>query len=258
MFDFIFQAKACGADIPFPEVYFAEDIKDVDKNQTLILPNTDSAMMHLIENSWEYSYPYKEATTLPIKYSVSALASAGEAEDDDVAVRIYDNKTNEGTIYHKFMENIDFDICDIDDIENRKKQLVEDGILKENEVAIIDNMKIIKALQTPELRMASTHDHECEKPFMMYVPANEVNPDTTATDKVLVQGVIDLWIKGDKSKGEGDVIVDYKYSALKDENALKNYEKQLNLYKMAIEKAFSVKIDEICLISLKTGEVKKF
>ncbi len=256
IFDFIFQAKEKGAKIGLPEVYFDEDLEKTKTKPAPVLSQTDSVMMRMIEDSWDYSYPYKDATVLPMKYSVSSLVSIGEEEVE--TVRVYDDKTNEGTIYHKFMENTDFDICDLSDVENRKNQLVKDGIMTREEADVIDGMKIIKALQTSELRMASTHDHECEKPFMMYVPANEVNPETSANDKVLVQGVIDLWIKGDKSKGEGDVIVDYKYSALKDETALKNYEKQLKLYKMAIQKAFSVKIDEICLVSLKTGEVKKF
>ena len=88
---------------------------------------------------------------------------------------------------------------------------------------------------------------------MMYKPAREVSEDFDTSERVLVQGVIDLYIAGDEK-----IIVDFKNSNLKDDETLKKYEKQLKLYKMAVESADNVKIDRILLYSFKTGNVKEF
>ena len=73
--------------------------------------------------------------------------------------------------------------------------------------------------------------------------------NSTSTEKVLVQGVIDLLVDG-KNK----FIVDFKYSSLGTEEAREKYKKQLKLYKMAYKVAFGVEIDKIVLLSLKNGE----
>ena len=72
----------------------------------------------------------------------------------------------------------------------------------------------------------------------MYVPADAVG-----------QGIIDLFIDGKER-----VIVDFKNSALRSDEALRKYKKQLQLYKKAVESSFSGKVDRILLYSFKTGK----
>ena len=80
---------------------------------------------------------------------------------------------------------------------------------------------------------------------MMYKPANEVRSEFGSSEEVLVQGVIDLLILGEKT-----IIVDFKYSSLDDEETKNKYKKQLNLYKMAVKSAFGGReVDEIGLYS---------
>ena len=70
----------------------------------------------------------------------------------------------------------------------------------------------------------------------------------------LVQGTVDLYLKGDKN-----ILIDYKYTRERDEKTLINrYEKQLLLYKSAIENAENINIDEIYLISLKNKKIIKY
>jgi len=120
--------------------------------------------------------------------------------------------------------------------------------LTEEERELID-ISLISACLDSEiaaLARAAQAEGKClrEQPFMMYKPANEVGDEFTATDKVLVQGVIDLFIGGEKN-----VLVDFKYSRLDDETLAKKYKKQLYLYKTAIEGAIDAKIDRILLYS---------
>ena len=84
---------------------------------------------------------------------------------------------------------------------------------------------------------------------MMYKKANEVSDDFTSDDRVLVQGVIDLFIDGEKK-----IIVDFKTSSLSDEKTVEKYKKQLYLYKSAIESATRAKVDQVLLYSFATGK----
>ena len=70
---------------------------------------------------------------------------------------------------------------------------------------------------------------------------------TTSNEEILIQGVFDLVaIKGDRA-----ILIDYKYSTIKnDEDLIKNYKTQMQLYKEAIEKSSNLKVDEVYLINL--------
>ena len=51
--------------------------------------------------------------------------------------------------------------------------------------------------------------------------------------------------------GEKNIMMDYKYTSIKDETALINkYRNQLKAYKFAIEKCLAIKIDEVYIIDL--------
>ena len=87
-----------------------------------------------------------------------------------------------------------------------------------------------------------------EREFLCALPARDVL-DTAATDKVLVQGAIDLLAES----REGLTIVDYKYVSMPQEAMLKKYTRQLELYKKAV--AMIESVDEstiaVCLVDLK-------
>ena len=72
--------------------------------------------------------------------------------------------------------------------------------------------------------------------------------------EVIIQGIIDLF-----SLGEKNILIDYKFSSIKDEERLlKHYKKQLDLYAIAVEKAFDIKLDEIYLLSLANAKLIKY
>ena len=87
-----------------------------------------------------------------------------------------------------------------------------------------------------------------ETPFMMYKPARLLGGKFTTEDKVLVQGVVDLFINGEKK-----ILVDFKYSRLDDKRLAEKYKTQLYLYKSAIESAVSAEIDRVVIYSFLTG-----
>lgn len=227
------------------------------QKQIYVFPAANKELKEKIEKAHAFSYAYTPATKLSMKYSVSALDSL-----DEQTIFAYGDEDykNIGTLYHKVMQYIDFETKGVDGVKAEVERLVAERYLTQQEVDEIREVdgdeferKIAKCLESNIMQTALENEKKgrCmrEKAFMMYAPANEVHDDFEATDEVLVQGVIDLFINGDKK-----IIVDFKNSNLGNKETVKKYKKQLKLYKMAVESAIDAKVDRIVLYSFKTGE----
>ena len=204
----------------------------------------------LIDESQAFVYPHKVDTELSVKYSVSALDAMGE--DEDFAPSAYTEEgANIGTIYHKIMQHIDFATEGEEAVLKAVDAMHSSGILSDEEIETLAREskdyahRIAVCLASDVMQTAKNSKCLREKAFMMYKPANEVRSEFGSTEEVLVQGVIDLLILGEKT-----IIVDFKYSSLDDEETKNKYKKQLNLYKMAVKSAFGGReVDEIGLYS---------
>ena len=86
-----------------------------------------------------------------------------------------------------------------------------------------------------------------EKPFVFGSDAKNLFGDETASDEmILVQGIIDAFFEEE----DGIVLLDYKTDRVDEEDELVlRYEKQLQLYKSAIEKAYNVPVKEVLIYS---------
>lgn len=217
----------------------------------------DDELAREIEKVKTFEYPYDEETRLSMKYTVTQINNEG-AKDITVTFPTYEDDGEDnggvsvaeiGTAYHKVMEYIDFAIDNVEDVKSAIDQMVADGVLTREARDLVEDDKILTALMDPIIKESAGARCRHEQPFMIYVPAKEVLEGSNSTDKVLVQGVIDLLVEGKKK-----YIVDFKYSSLKGEESKNKYKKQLYLYKMAYELSFGEKIDKVVLLSLKTGE----
>ncbi len=244
--DFISSAICDGeVAVPVPP-HTPDDIETVyPKYEHLTLPADEEIVKAVLENR-KRLYKYQESTSIAMKYSVSALDS------DEQAVRMFDERAGIGTVYHKVMQYIDFFERDEEGVAREIKRLKEEIILSEEEANEVNPGIIARCLNSEimELARAAERKGRCmrETPFMMYKPANELGGKFKTDDKVLVQGVIDLFINGDKK-----VLVDFKYSGLDDKKLAEKYKTQLYLYKSAIESAVSAKIDRVVIYSFLTG-----
>ena len=90
---------------------------------------------------------------------------------------------------------------------------------------------LAKILSLPVFDCVETSEIMREKEFIYYVPASEIL-DTECEDRILVQGVIDLAMTGEKT-----VLVDYKVSGASHETLKKRYKRQLDLYSKALYEA---------------------
>jgi ATP-dependent helicase/nuclease subunit A len=89
---------------------------------------------------------------------------------------------------------------------------------------------------------------------MMYVPYNEIITSSTLTDKVLIQGTIDLMLINHNNA----ILLDYKTTKNDDKDVLKNkYGIQLFIYKKAIENSYNVKVSDVYIYSILTNKLIK-
>ena len=195
-----------------------------------------------IENYLNFNYKFLPATKLKYKNSVTSLN-----ESEKISQNIVGGSENLeiGNVYHKALEILDFDkIEKVEDIkpndleEIEGKEFLDPNLIFKNISLIKDKIKGLKVFK--------------ERQFTMKLKVNELLQDAF-DEEIMVQGIIDLFAMGEKN-----ILIDYKYSNIQNEEILKDkYQKQLKLYKFAIEKAYKIKINEIYLLSLKYGRLMR-
>lgn len=191
---------------------------------------------------FEYQYPYKEATKLASKYTVTAL-NREDDEDKEYIPELYETeKTSIGTAYHKFMENVNYEARTYEDIDNEFNRMVREKLMTEEEIALIDKTDVYKCLNSTIINEARGARHEREKKFMMYVPLSDVK-EGASSEKVIIQGIADLIIYG----RDRNILVDFKKSSLPDNMLKEEYRRQLRLYKIALEESMNIRIDNTYL-----------
>ncbi|MBR2871176.1 MAG: PD-(D/E)XK nuclease family protein [Clostridia bacterium] len=71
-------------------------------------------------------------------------------------------------------------------------------------------------------------------------------------EKVLVQGVIDLFLED----ADGITLIDYKLSTIqKDEDLLRKYKTQMQLYKFAIETITGKRVKKVYILNILSGKL---
>ncbi|MCD8011811.1 MAG: PD-(D/E)XK nuclease family protein, partial [Lachnospiraceae bacterium] len=153
-----------------------------------------------------------------------------------------------GTIYHVFMENLDF--SKKDDLQMQLEELINCGKMSPEEASLI-YMEDISAFVRSGIgrrmaRAASEKRLFREQPFVLGVPADEVMENDTGNEIILVQGIIDAYLIED-----GEItIVDYKTDHVSDGSALVNrYRIQIDYYTKALERLTGRKIRDRIIYS---------
>lgn len=209
----------------------------------------------------------KEKCYYSYKNSVSSVLRLEESEVyEDVIIKsdtslteeeILKNEKNKlsrekailrGNAYHEALRLIDFDrIKNKTDLENYKEYLQNQIGCEYFEMLDIDilykNIMLVKKTIGKNIAIK-------ERQFIMETSLKEAG--IADSDKqVIIQGIVDLFALGEKN-----ILIDYKFTSIKEENKLiEKYKKQIDLYALAIEKAFDIKLDEKYLLSLKNAQL---
>ena len=90
-----------------------------------------------------------------------------------------------------------------------------------------------------------------EQPFVIQLPARELEMGCGSDEPVLIQGIIDAYFYEKNENGENEiVVVDYKTDFAKDGGELlKKYRKQLDYYELTLERLTGKRVKEKIIYS---------
>ena len=181
-----------------------------------------------------------------------------EATADSLAGAASDGLTGaeRGTAYHRAMELLDYSVGDsADALKSYYEGLVQKNRMGRAAVDSLD-LKDLQIFLGTDLgkRMGDaykTGNLMREKPFMMGVSAKELDDKFPDDEMVLVQGIIDAWFM----EGDDIILMDYKTDHVRYEDDLvKRYKIQLDLYKRALEASTGKRVKEIYIYSFALGK----
>ena len=163
-----------------------------------------------------------------------------------------------GIIYHLVMELLDYSKkYTMEDLKREIKILKDQGILSVLEEESLDIEGIFGFLNSPIYeRMLSSSYYEKEKPFNLLIDPSMISNEYKGENKILIQGIIDLYFIQDSKC----ILIDYKTDYVDQEKIkekLNEYKKQLQLYKMAIENIKGIQVSEAYLYFSKIRDFVK-
>ena len=242
----------------------------LNEQQKELPKSSDSSMYDEVLGYLDYRYPYN-LESVPVKVSVSELKH--EAIDEFEASmsnsmlidtleeqqslsfeEVFGNNNTStinpgarrGTLTHLLMQKIiKRSETDLPEIIRFVEGCISEGTLPED-VRSLDYKKIENFLKSElgrRVRAAAGRDElYLEQPFVIGVPACEINEKYESSETVLIQGIIDVFFEED---GE-IVLLDYKTDRVNNfdgEEVLKGkYGLQLDLYAQAIEKIKKISV----------------
>lgn len=215
-----------------------DDVLKIEKNQDEIcVENLDYNKFNALFNA---QYKFENAKNLQLKNSVTALS-----EEDKTIYNISNFKLTDfdetdylaiGNAYHYCLEKLPMNLQTKAEVHNKIVNLIENKKLPENVYSYVNDDKLLKAIKQIAPLISDNDKVFKEQVFMMYVPYNIINK-SEIEDKVLVQGVIDLFVE----KDDEIILIDYKTSRLNDISVVKKYALQLDLYEKALKQKFKNK-----------------
>lgn len=238
-------------------------------------PPREEALKKLVEERFEYHYPYEEEKQIPVKVTVSQLKKAG-VEESELGKELFVEEelvpivpgfmkkdhaealtgADRGTAYHHLLKYLDYRRAySIKELMAQTEELVAEGKMTKEEADCIYFKSVLAFAKSPVgMRMRNAFLKgilKREQPFMMSVPASEADPSYPADETILVQGVIDACF----AEGDEIILVDYKTDRVKEIGELKKrYEKQLAYYQQALERTTGKKVKEKIIYSLALDE----
>lgn len=244
----------------------------------------DKTIRDNIKKLYEYKYPYEKDMELKGKVSVSDIkhmfmkmydedtltdmeteeVKGFENDEKPVPAFISENEemtgARRGTVYHRIFELIDYgrfagleaDKDKSDEIKSQLKTLKEKEAAPKEYFQTVSIKKIAGFINSHTgkrmIQAAANGVLYREKQFVIGIRADNVKPEYSHDERVLVQGIVDAYFEED---GE-IVIVDYKTDNIRNiKDLFARYESQLNYYAMALEQITGKRVKEKILYSVK-------
>ena len=238
------------------------------------LPGGDEAFAEEIGNRFAEVYPYEEDISLRVKVSVSELKTAGQTEEEDADTLLYPQEeivpyiprfmqeeepvsgAARGTAYHRVLECLGpSGFRHSDKVREAVERLVEEGRLTRAQADVVRPYDIYAFGKTDLAKRMTAAKRRgqlyTEQPFVIKLPACELELGYKSREPVLIQGIIDAYFYEE----DGIVVVDYKTDYVKQgEELRKKYGQQLDYYEAALEMLTGKRVKEKVIYSFCLGE----
>ena len=237
---------------------FALPNLDGDESASKVKQETD---VDKVMQQIGYVYPFQQQQEMPSKLVSSALDKlyldihTEEQQvilqnDERSTVGKIDDPAAVGTAYHIVLQYAPFG-SNVEQIQNVINSLVADGRLQQKFADQLNTSVLFNVLNNAELaQLLGQGKVYREQQFMLYLPYNQV-ADGAFTDKVMVQGVIDLLVLLPNKA----IVVDYKHSSSNEERLQKSYQRQLASYKLAVEQICGISDVECYIMAIEQNKL---
>lgn len=223
----------------------------------------------VIQNSYNFEYPYQADLHLNTKMSVSELKKKNfEPEDEETAflptIPVFMEKEKEekggalrGTAYHRVLQFLPFErTMSKDELDEFPGTMSKEGRMDAEAAALVKGYDLKKLTDSPlgkrMKKAAADGKLYREKQFVMGIPAREMG-DWDSDERVLIQGIIDVYFEEDGRL----ILVDYKTDHVdKPEVLIHRYKTQIDYYARALEQITGKKVAEKYLYSFKFGTIE--
>ncbi len=249
--------------------YKKKDIVQKEEEQEIILRDFDfnrETDFSILDKEFSWKYDNELLSKLPLKSTVSKIK---ELQTEDVDFDILSRKNKEigienitpeflnieeditgskkGSLMHLFFQKLDFkQDYTLETLSKLKQELIAKKLITEEEGKFINLKKVLIFTNSNLYRKLQKCKIEKEKAFCIKIKAKEIFEEAL-DESILVQGIIDLY--GITQNNE-IILVDYKTDFVEKEEELKfRYERQLSLYKQALEGAFCQQVNEVYIYS---------
>ena len=269
------------------------EVKEENLNRDIIKKINDieveESNLEELRKIIEYEYKNKISTITPTKTSVSEIKRKYQEEiqegNQEHTISVISNEINadekkvnnetnmpkprflskeentkltpaqKGTLMHLILQKLDVNVeYNFDILNTFIVKLQENRIITKKEADSINKNKVLQFTKSKIWQeMKTAKKIYKEKPFYIEIPAKEIENENLE-DMVLVQGIIDLFYIN--QNGEL-ILVDYKTDYVIDgeENKLiEKYKKQLELYKIALEKSLNMSVSKVIIYSVYLGK----
>ena len=149
------------------------------------------------------------------------------------------------------MQKLDFRTnYDHEKIKELIQELISNKIINENEAQYVNVEKILKFCNSNLYKDIQLSKQKYkEKPFFINISVDEIY-NNGLKEEILVQGIIDLYYINEKDE---IVLVDYKTDYVEkgnEQELVSKYERQLKIYKRALEQAIDKKVEKVYIYSI--------
>ncbi len=242
------------AQTPLQIVWGTAEAKQGEKeNERAETPGVlDETFLEKLRENADWRYPYEEATRIPQKLGVSAVAKK------DPSGRYAFTKTpqflsgeklsaaQKGNALHQFMQYADYTKC-AEDASRELQRLLRLEFLTAVQAQVIPLGKIERFFSSALYqRMTAAQKIERELRFLGEVEGSQMGYNGAGSEKITVQGVADcvFW------EEDGLVIVDYKTDVvLSAEDLADKYREQLRLYQLILGESLQIPVKACILYS---------